>query len=318
MGTEMNARQGGLMPGVGSGPASQKRRLDAWGIFGLYVLALCVCFSVALLDWVRFAFDKDLYSHVLLIPAVSIYLGWALRKELPKQVTPCWIGAAGLAILGLASLASYWVLRSQGQALTTNDYLACVMFSLVCWVGAGGFALLGKERLRLLAFPAAFLVFMVPFPAAVELGFERFLQHASANVVNALFALSGTPVLRDGLIFQLPGMRIEVAEECSGIRSTLVLLITSLVAGYLFLRSPWRRAGLVAAVIPLGILRNAVRILVISLLCVHLDPSWIDSALHRRGGPLFFLVSLVPLALLLVWFWRSEARLRKPKDPPSR
>ena len=56
----------------------------------------------------------------------------------------------------------------------------------------------------------------------------------------------------------------------------------------MFLRATWRRALLVAAVIPLGLLRNALRILVISLLCVHIGPHMINSVIHRRGGPFFF------------------------------
>jgi exosortase/archaeosortase family protein len=62
----------------------------------------------------------------------------------------------------------------------------------------------------------------------------------------------------------------------------------------------------VAFVIPLAIVRNAFRILVIGLLCVHVGPQMIDSIIHRRGGPLFFALSLGPLFLLLVWLRRQE------------
>ena len=109
------------------------------------------------------------------------------------------------------------------------------------------------------------------------------------------------------MVFALPGMIIEVAQECSDIRSSLVLFITSLVAAYLFLHSPWRRLVLVAFVIPLGILRNGVRIVVIGLLCVHYGPQMIHSVIHRKGGPFFFALSLIPLFLLLWWLRRGEA-----------
>ena len=113
-------------------------------------------------------------------------------------------------------------------------------------------------------------------------------------------------MLRDGTVFQLPGIVIEVAQECSGIRSSWVLFITSVLASYLFLKSPWRRAVLVAFVIPLGILRNGFRILVIGLLCVHVGPQMIHSIIHHQGGPLFFALSLIPLFLLLWWLRRGE------------
>ena len=97
-----------------------------------------------------------------------------------------------------------------------------------------------------------------------------------------------------------------MAEECSGIRSSWVLFITSLLASQLFLRSPWRRIILVAFVIPLAIARNGFRILVIGLLCVHVGPHMIDSFIHHRGGPIFFVLSLIPLFVLLSWFRRQE------------
>ena len=89
-------------------------------------------------------------------------------------------------------------------------------------------------------------------------------------------------------------------------------VITSVLASHLFLKSPWRRLVLVALVIPLGILRNGFRILVIELLCVHVGPHMIDSINHRQGGPLFFALSLVPLFLLLWWLRHKEQRVNLP------
>ena len=164
--------------------------------------------------------------------------------------------------------------------------------------------------MRAMAFPMAFLAFMIPLPSQAVDALEIASQNASAEVANALFIVSGTPTLRDGNVFQLPGIIIRVAQECSGIRSTLVLFVTSLLAAYLFLRTSGRRAVLVAAVIPLGLLRNGFRILVIALLCVHIGPQMINSPIHRRGGPIFFAASLVPLFILLWALYRSEQRFR--------
>jgi exosortase/archaeosortase family protein len=85
--------------------------------------------------------------------------------------------------------------------------------------------------------------------------------------------------------------------------------MTSLITSYLFLESGWRRLVLVAFVIPLAVLRNAFRILVIGLLCVHVGPQMIDSVIHREGGPFFFVLSLAPLSLFLWWLRRQESRL---------
>jgi exosortase len=135
---------------------------------------------------------------------------------------------------------------------------------------------------------------------------------ASAEAAALYFNVAGTPMVRHGTVFELPGIVLRVAQECSGIRSSWVLLITSLLASHVFLKTRWRRVVLVAFVIPLGILRNGFRILVIGLLCVHVGPYMIDSSIHHQGGPLFFALSLVPLFLLLWWLRRQERRLNLP------
>src|SRR5258708_19200216 len=158
------------------------------------------------------------------------------------------------------------------------------------------------------AFAITFLVFMVPLPDGAVSWLETASVLASADVAAWFFKLTGTPLLRDGTVFALPGIVLTVAQECSGIHSSWVLFITSLLASYLFLESSWRRIILIAFVIPLGIVRNGFRILVIGLLCVHVGPHMIDSVIHRRGGPFFFLLSLVPLIVFMAWLCRQEQR----------
>jgi len=182
--------------------------------------------------------------------------------------------------------------------------------ALVSLVAAGGFGLLGSRWMAANAFPASVLVFMIPMPDAMANALEVGLMHASAHASESLFRLTGTSMVREGTVIYLPGVTLHVAQECSGIRSSWVLFITSFMASSVFLKSPWRRLLVVAFVIPLGIVRNAVRIVVIGLLCVHIGPQMAESPIHRHGGPLFFLLSLGPLFLLLWWLRRQETPVR--------
>jgi len=208
---------------------------------------------------------------------------------------------------------AFWLGVGVGWKPAQTDYLAVMMLAFLLFFFGVCLGLLGGKNLRIMAFPAGLLIFMVPFPVVVERGIEGFLQHASAEASYLLLKLSGTTMFREGTLFVLPGITLEVAPECSGIRSSLVLFITSLLAGYLFLRGGWGRMALAVAVIALGILRNAVRIFVLAQLCIHINPDMIHSDLHRRGGPVFFVVSLVPLFLLLFWLRRREAGANKLK-----
>jgi len=149
---------------------------------------------------------------------------------------------------------------------------------------------------------------MVPLPAALLNAVIVFLQRSSAEVTDLVFTILGVPFFREGFIFALPNFTIHIAEECSGIRSTLSLIITSLVAGHFFLRSVWGKWALVAIVIPLAIVKNAFRIVGLSLLANYVDPSFItDSILHRSGGIPLFALSLVIL-LSLAWLIRRMER----------
>jgi exosortase C (VPDSG-CTERM-specific) len=189
-----------------------------------------------------------------------------------------------------------------------NDDLALITLSYVSLVAAGAFLFLGPRWTAAAAFPLAFLIFMVPIPDTTVHELERISTLASAEAATLLFTLAGTTLVRQGTVFELPGIVLRVGQECSGIHSSWVLFITSVLASHLFLKTRWRRIVLVAFVIPLGVLRNGFRILVIGLLCVHVGPHMIDSLIHRRGGPFFFALSLVPLFAALWWLRRQEQR----------
>jgi exosortase C (VPDSG-CTERM-specific) len=280
----------------------QLRRLAVFSVI------LALAFSKPLLALIQFSWHSELYSHVLLVPFISAYLAWLKKNELRPYSAP----ARKLALLPLATgllllVGCHFALRS-GLKLAPVDSLAWTILSFVFLFIGACFLSLGKQNVHMLAFPLAFLIFLVPFPGFLEKALESFLQYRSADAAELLFGIAGTPLLRHGVDFHLPGFSLSVAPECSGIRSTLVLFITSLVAGHLFLRSPWKRALFALAIIPLGILRNAFRIVTIGELCIHVDPSFIDSPIHHRGGPVFFVISMIPFLLLLYYLRKSDVR----------
>lgn len=274
-----------------------------------FTVALVILFSVPLYRLLAYAPHAELYSHILLIPFISGYLIWLKRADLMSRPKPDRRWAWLPLVAGMAVLAIYFVAVRRGWSpAKPPDYLSPMMLSFMCFLLAGGFIFLGSNYLGRIAFPVAFLFLCVPFPEAVRWEMEILLEHGSAACAALFFKLAGTPALVTGTQFQLPGFALQVAPECSGIHSSLVLIITSLLAAYIFLNSPLNRFWLVLAVIPLGLLRNGFRVFVIGELCVHVGPQMIDSPIHHRGGPVFFVLSLIPLFLLLVYLGKSEAR----------
>jgi exosortase len=149
---------------------------------------------------------------------------------------------------------------------------------------------------------------MVPVPGLIIDTIILLLQKGSAEVAYTFLKLTGIPVFREGFIFHLPGISIEVARECSGIRSSIALLITSLMAGHLFLKTGSRKIILSLSIFPIAIVKNGLRIVTLSLLTVYVDERIISSPLHHKGGIVFFIPGLLILWLILWLLRKSEKR----------
>jgi exosortase C (VPDSG-CTERM-specific) len=276
--------------------------------FGWWLAALAALFCIPLLQLLRLALKDDLYSHVPLMPLVMLYLVWVVRHRLPRSASSSGVGAAVFAGVGVLALLAYGLVLVRGTSLLPNDRLALTIGAFVCLLLSAAFLCFGSHVIRAVAGPVSLLVFFIPFPTFVKNGLEIFLQYSSAEAAYWLFQLTDVPIHREGVTFVLPGITIKVAEECSGIRSSLVLFITGLIGGCMFLEKPVHRFWFSLVTIPLGIIRNGFRVLIIALLCVHVDPGMIHSYIHRRGGPIFFVLSLIPLLGFLILLRNREQR----------
>jgi exosortase C (VPDSG-CTERM-specific) len=304
--TPASGRRDGVLAVWRGLPRSQRLRVG--GCVG-YLVLLTLLFVQPLSRLILYAAQSNLHSHILLVPFITGYLLYLQRRRLSVALRSSIAGTVAVGGIGVAVLVALVAWRGR---LSINDELALMALAFVCLVGAGGFLFLGSTWMAAAAFPVAFLIFMVPLPDAAVDWLEKGSMLASAEAAALYFWVAGTPLVRHGTVFELPGIVLQVAQECSGIHSSWVLFITGLLVSHLFLRTRWRRIALVAFVIPLGILRNGLRILVIGLLCVHIGPHMVDSIIHRQGGPFFFALSLIPLSLLLWWLRRQEQRLSRP------
>jgi len=251
------------------------------------------------------ALSNDAYTHVLLILPLSIALIYFGNKttSLPSTLEARgWLGPILLVAAFLFRCAAAW----NFWHLSAGNNLSLSMFSLVIWwigmvihcFGLGGF--------RSLLFPLCFLLLIVPFPEPVLNWITGFLQYQSALAASVLFRLARVPVIRDGVVLSIPGLDIEVARECSSIRSSMMLLVTTLILAHLFLRSPWRKVLLVVLAIPLCVVKNAVRIFTIVELGTRVDAGFLEGKLHRNGGILFLGFALILIVVLLWGLRRGE------------
>src|SRR5271170_3439546 len=167
---------------------------------------------------VALVFANGTFSQIPLIPLVSLFLIYGNRKEIFPDVRFGWIPGAAMITPGMLFLVAARL--EVGQLSTTNQASLFVFGIVLIWVGA--FALFfGTRAFRAACFPLLFLLFAVPIPEPILSKIIAFLQKESADAAEVFFSLARVPYLRRGLVFDLPGVSIRVAEECSGIRSSL-------------------------------------------------------------------------------------------------
>jgi len=255
------------------------------------------------------AWHVDEYTHILLILPVSLSLIYLERGKLRGDVQYAPVAGALLGLLAIAigiagEMHAYRV--SEGVSLCVAIF-ALVTFWMACVVG-----FYGRSIFWSLLFPLLFLFLLVPPPTFLLDKAIVFLQTASTEATFALFRPTGLPVLRNGFLLTFPTLQIEVAKECSGIRSSIMLLLTGLILAHLFLRSFWSKVIFVLFIVPLSVIKNAIRIFTLSMLGMYVNPGFLYGRLHHEGGIVFFLIALAGLLLLLWILQRVESRRVRP------
>lgn len=243
------------------------------------------------------------YSHLLLVPFVSLYVFYLNRKVILTSGE--WSPWSGMIMVGLGAIG-YW---EAGRATSGVDYVSFTTLALVVVIWGIFLLCYGPGTCRKFSFGLLFLLCMAPLPAGLLHAIIVFLQHSAAEVTGIGFSLLGVPVIRNDIVFGLPNITIRVDEGCSAIRSALSLVITSIVAGHFFLRSTWAKLSLVVTVMPLAIINNGVRIVGLSLLANYVDRSFLlDGRLHDLVGHIVFVFSITILIVLISLLRRFEQR----------
>lgn len=273
----------------------------------LWTIIVAILFARPLLAFVHLVETDSDVSYLCVIPLISAYLLFLERRTIFKVMQP----APTLAFMllfggGLTAMLTWaWETRIP-ENLRLSLYVSCVVLFLFA-----GFAFLfGKTAFKAGYFPLFFLLLMVPIPRSLLDPIIHALQAGSAEITGWLFDLIGVPALREGFVFHLANVNIEVAKECSGIRSSTALLVLALLVVHFCFRSIWSKLVFLAWGLFMMILKNGIRIVTLTLLAIYVDPGFLTGRLHHEGGVVFFLIGLL---LLLPVFWalrRTESRFQ--------
>jgi exosortase len=274
-------------------------------LFGGLLLVSLVLWWPSLVRTFSYAIHNDQYTHILVILPVSLAFIFLERRKL--QSVAKWSGWTLSYILFALSLTVFLVEKFTALVPASGE-LTLSMAALVVWWISSFIVCFGIDAFRIALFPLCFLYWIVPWPQPFLDLLIQMLQHYSASGVAWTFQLFGIPVLRDGVILSIPGLTIEVAKECSSIRSSLILLVSSMVLAQLFLRAKWRKGLIVLLAVPLSVGKNVLRIFTLSMLGIHVNRGFLTGRLHHQGGIVFYAAALAVIFLVIYLFQRQENR----------
>lgn len=281
--------------------ASLSGRNVSYGFMASMIASLVVLWA-PLHRLLEFAATNSEFSYIPLIPAISAFLIVMRRHRIFGDSNPN--PSAGGVMVGVGIL-----LFSLGRffpQLTSGNRLSLTALAIVAtWWGLFVFCY-GMQAARMALLPLCLLLFVIPVPQRAMSAVITFLQHGSAVLSYYLFRAIGVAAFRDGMIIALPGLQIEVAPECSGIRSSVSLLILTLAGANLYLRSGLNKVLLVLVLVPLVILKNAIRIVTLCTLSLYVDSSFLTGSLHHEGGIVFFLIAMMILIAIISVMRRLE------------
>ncbi len=237
----------------------------------------------------RFEARDSYYSHGYMVPFVSAYLIWRKRKELAalKPQGSLW-GLPLVAVALLVHVVSYFL------KINFTSYISClaVLFGISLFLG-------GWKITKVLLFPLIFLIFMIPLPRVVILGISFEMKLMASEISCWLMSLAGLKVEASGSRIFYPGGFLLVGDPCSGLRSLISFLALGTVVVQLTSGEIWKKTILFLSVVPIALLSNVVRIMVLTFASYIYGSQIIDGFLHDFMGIMVFVIGFIGLITLM-------------------
>lgn len=247
-------------------------------------------------DW----YEIPDYSHGFLVPFFAAFILWDKRKILAETpVKPTWSGLP-LVIIGIFTV----FFGVYGAELFLSRISFVFILAGMIWM------FFGKKILKEVRLPLAVLLLAIPFPEIIFNQITFPLQLFASRVASGVLPVLGVPVFREGNVIQLPVMKLEVAQACSGIRSLMSLFTLAVFYGYFLEKTTGRRWFLALASIPIAVAANALRIVGTGLCVQYWDPAKGEGFFHEFSGWVMFVISLSFLYLL----HRTMLIIRPPRE----
>ena len=288
-----------------SGSSSNSKSLAVTG--ALVVGGLAILYRDVLPELVHAWGTDDNYSHGYLIPPIAAYFAWERRRTFLAA-------PAGSSIFGLVVVLGSVLVLALG-VLGVELFLTRV--SLIGALAGTALFLFGWARLRVMAFPLAFLILMIPLPAIIFNQIAFPLQLIASQFGEGVIRAADIPVLREGNVLVLANITLEVAEACSGIRSLISLVTLGIVFGYIGDSRGWARVLIALSAIPVAVFANAARVAGTGIAAHFYGAAAAEGFFHEFSGWLVFIAAFAMMLLLHRLLVLIAPDRRAPQHAPA-
>jgi exosortase len=259
----------------------------------LGMVALLVVFAyfnyAGMISYTMIMFEEPLedMKHGWVIPFVSLYALWKMRKDISKCLSagqPSWLGLLWTCLF----LVLAWF-GARGQQSRIEQLSLIGLFWSVPYTFWGG------RMAKLLLFPAGFLLFTVPISSFLDF-FTMHLRMFSSSMATGILNGFGMEIERSGtaLFSRTPGgeFSVDVADPCSGIRSLFAMMALTAAYAHFTLKSPLQKWALFACSLPIAMIGNMFRIFSICLVARFFGQEIATGFYHDYSGFVIFIIGV--------------------------
>jgi exosortase len=240
--------------------------------------------------WDRWFARDSYYSHGILIPFVTGYLIWTQKDELKRLVPSSSPWGLRIFLLGVGLhliSAIFHIYFSSGFSFVV------ILIGLILHF-------FGKDILMKVLFPVLFLIFMVPLPmvlvANISFKLKVFAAQLAANILNNHLRI---PCLQDGSTIRMQHTQVIVDDVCSGLRSLISLTALGAIFAYWIKANPWKKAIVFLSTIPIAVITNAMRIVLLSSVSEIWGAQYATGLFHDISGLVVFALAFVLLFVVV-------------------
>jgi len=266
------------------------------------LLAVLLCRPVAemIKTW---SLNGSYYTHGFLIPPISAWLIWNNRADLSKR--PVSSDPLGYVLVGLSGL-----MLCAGAFLGFRVFEQAALLPMLVGVLL---VLLGRRHVKAMAFPLAFLVFMMPIPSSLTQTIAFKIKILATEGAVFLANLLWLPMLRQGSYIHFKDDHLLIGEVCGGLRSLIALLALGALLAHLSKSRAWARIGLFLMSVPVAIGANIFRIFFLCVVGYVFGSARAGGWVHDVSGILIFVVAFAMFLALDTFLRRVATSLRQAR-----